>query len=285
MQHLGKFEVVDERRGACQQWLILDALDPLPDRHPRASPIGQRYNVGLTRWGKPGDNAVKLTNEFTVGVPIERAWDTLLDIERVAGFLPGAKIESSPEQDVYHGSMRVKVGPMVVNYQGTARLVQADESQHTADIAVEARDTKGQGTASATIRNRLVPDSGGTRVIAETDLSITGRQAQFGRGIMQDVAGRMLNDFARRFEQYLLHGEGDSGRAAEPTAWAAGAPGTAPAAGAQGAATAAAGAGASDADAALDLGSVLFRTPAVQQGLAVFAALLLLLLLFRGRRR
>jgi carbon monoxide dehydrogenase subunit G len=213
---------------------------------------------------------VKLSNEFTVGVPIERAWETLLDIERVAGFLPGAKIESSPEQDVYRGSMRVKVGPMVVNYQGTARLVQADESQHTADIAVEARDTKGQGTASATIRNRLVPDSGGTRVIAETDLSITGRQAQFGRGIMQDVAGRMLNDFARRFEQYLLHGEGDGAAGAE------GGPAAASPAGASGAASADEG--------ALDLGAVLFRTPALQRaGLAALGLLLLLLLLRRRR--
>jgi carbon monoxide dehydrogenase subunit G len=205
---------------------------------------------------------LKLTNEFTVAVPLERAWETLLDIERVAGFLPGAKIEPSDEKDVYHGSMRVKVGPMIVNYQGTARLVLADEAEHVADLAVEARDTKGQGTASATIRNRLVPHNGGTRVIAETDLSVTGRQAQFGRGIMQDVAGRMLDDFARRFEDYLVRGEA----APEP------------------AATAASATQAADAD-ALDLGSVVFRTPAVQRaGLALLAGLLLAILLLGGRR-
>jgi hypothetical protein len=162
--------------------------------------------------------------------------------------------------------MRVKVGPMIVNYQGTARLVLTDEAQHIADIAVEARDTKGQGTASATIRNRLVPDNGGTRVIAETDLSITGRQAQFGRGIMQDVAGRMLDDFAQRFEQYLLHGEpAPAGDSSPATATASAPP-------------------AQSEETALDLGSVVFRTPAVQRGVAALGGLLLVLLLLRGRR-
>jgi len=212
---------------------------------------------------------LKLTNEFTVAVPVERAWETLLDIERVAGFLPGAKIEPSPEGDVYHGSMRIKVGPMVINYQGTARLVLADESQHIADIAVEAKDTKGQGTAAATIRNRLIAENGGTRVIAETDLAVTGRQAQFGRGIMQDVAGRMLADFAKRFEDYLLHGE-----TAEP------APADA------GTASAAQPSAPSADDGALDLGSAVFGSPAVRRaGLGALGGLLLAILLFRARRR
>jgi hypothetical protein len=219
---------------------------------------------------------LKLTNEFTVAVPLERAWETLLDIERVAGFLPGAKIEPSDEKDVYHGSMRVKVGPMIVNYQGTARLVLADEAEHIADLAVEARDTKGQGTASATIRNRLVPDDSGTRVIAETDLSITGRQAQFGRGIMQDVAGRMLGDFARRFEEYLVHGDGH-----------AAVPSEAPASGEAGAGASQAGAASAPPadEGALDLGSVVLRTPAVQRaGLALLGGLLLAILIFGHRR-
>ncbi|MDQ6817470.1 MAG: SRPBCC family protein [Actinomycetota bacterium] len=222
---------------------------------------------------------MKLTNEFTVAVPIERAWETLLDIERVAGFLPGAKIESRADEDgVYRGSMRVKVGPMVVNYEGTARLVNADEHEHVADIAVQARDTKGQGTASAVIRNRLVAQDDGTRVIAETDLSITGRQAQFGRGIMQDVAGRMLDDFARRFERYLLEGDAATAEAqngAPPDArepaneWPAPQPSTE----------------VSDGGAPLDLGSVVIRTPAVQRALAALAGLALAAFFLLGRRR
>lgn len=217
---------------------------------------------------------MKLTNEFTVAVPLERAWETLLDIERVAGFLPGAKIEPASEEGVYQGTMRVKVGPMVVNYRGTARLVHADDGEHVADIAVQANDTKGQGTASATIRNRLEPTDAGTRVIAETDLSITGRQAQFGRGIMQDVAGRMLDDFAKRFESYLLTGETEQPVATAGNGHAAqahGAPAPAPPP-------------PSGEDDALDLGSVMFRTPAVQRG-AIALGLVLILLIWRGRRR
>jgi carbon monoxide dehydrogenase subunit G len=209
---------------------------------------------------------LKLVNEFTVAVPLERAWETLLDIERVAGFLPGAKIEPASEDGVYHGSMRVKVGPMVINYQGTARLVLADETQHIADIAVQAKDTKGQGTAAATIRNRLVQEDGGTRVIAETDLAVTGRQAQFGRGIMQDIAGRMLDDFAGRFEEYLLHGDE---AVPEPTSAGDAEPERAPAPSAE--------------DAALDVGSVVFRIPAVRWGLAALGALLIATLVLRGR--
>lgn len=150
---------------------------------------------------------MKLHNEFEVAVPLERAWETLLDIERVANFLPGAKVEPTEEVGVYRGSMKVKLGPMVVNYSGTARLGAVDERERYADIEVEAREARGQGTASAVIHNQLVSVNGGTRVIAETDLRISGRQAQFGRGIMQDVAGNMLGEFARRFERYLTEGD------------------------------------------------------------------------------
>lgn len=224
-----------------------------------------------------GGEAVKLMNEFTVGVPLERVWETLLDIERVAGFLPGAKIEPSSEDGVYRGSMRVKVGPMVVNYQGTARLVLTDETEHIADIAVEAREPEGQGTASAVIRNRLVPHDDGTRVIAETNLHITGRQAQFGRGMMQDIAGRILDDFARRFEAYLLEGE-DAQDVQGPAATGNGGPASA------GSATAGPPQTESGSD-ALDLGSVVFRTPAVRRASLAALGALVLAILVLGRRR
>jgi carbon monoxide dehydrogenase subunit G len=128
----------------------------------------------------------------------------------VAGFLPGATIEPTGEEGVYAGAMKVKLGPMTVQYDGTARMGEVDEANHTANIQVEAKELRGQGTARATIRNTLVPADGGTRVVAETDLDITGRQAQFGRGIMQDVAGRMLGQFAQRFEAHLLGDERDA---------------------------------------------------------------------------
>ncbi len=207
---------------------------------------------------------MKLRNEFTVSVPVERAWETLLDIETVASFLPGAKIEPSGGDGVFHGSMKVKVGPMVVNYEGTARLASADEQSHRAEIEVHAKEAKGQGTAAAVITNTLVQENNRTRVIAETDLQVTGRQAQFGRGIMQDVAGRMLGDFAGRLEAYLA-GDG----AVEAAPGGAGAPAAEP-------------------EEVLDLGAVLTQTPLVRYGVPIgvaVAALLLLLTLGRSRKR
>ena len=205
---------------------------------------------------------MKLQNEFVVNVPVERAWGTLLDIERVASLLPGAKIEPTGEDGVFRGSMKLKVGPMTVNYDGTARLAAVDEQSHTADIEVRAKEAKGMGTAAAVIRNRLVEEDGGTRVIAETDLQVTGRQAQFGRGIMQDVAGRMLTDFARRFEAYLAgpeEGAGAEAPAAERPP-------------------------AREPDGTLDLGGVLTQTPAVRYGVPAAAGLVLLALLLRVAR-
>jgi carbon monoxide dehydrogenase subunit G len=143
---------------------------------------------------------MKLENSFTVDAPLDRTWATLLDIERVAGCLPGATIEPGGDEGVYRGTMKVKLGPMTVDYTGTAQLQDVDEDTHTASIAVQAREAKGQGTAAAVIRNQLEPQNGGTRVLAVTDLKITGRQAQFGRGIMEDVAGTMMAEFAKRLE-------------------------------------------------------------------------------------
>jgi uncharacterized protein len=221
---------------------------------------------------------MKLQNEFTVAVPVERVWETLLDIETVAGFLPGATIEPGEEDGTYRGAMKVKLGPMTVNYTGTARLADVDEAARTADIEVRAKEAKGHGTAAAVIRNTLVEQNGSTRVVAETDLQITGRQAQFGRGIMQDVAGRMLGQFAQRFEDYLLEGpapahangaspaadEGQSGGAAPRTSAP---PRAAPA----------------DED-AMDLGSVITQIPALRYAGAAAVVLALLAILLRGRR-
>src|SRR4051812_46992521 len=130
--------------------------------------------------------ALKLENEFVVDAPVGPTWKTLLDLERVAGCLPGATIEPVGADGTYKGSMRVKLGPMSMNYAGTAKLESVDESEHTAVFAVHGKETRGQGSATATIRNRLVPEGNTTRVVVETELSVTGRPAQFGRGIMQD---------------------------------------------------------------------------------------------------
>ena len=235
---------------------------------------------------------MKLENEFSVNVPLERAWETLLDIETVAGFLPGAKIEPTDEEGVFKGAMKIRVGPMSISYQGTARLASVDEENRTVDLEVRAKEAKGQGTAAAVIHNQVVDEDGATRVIAVTDLQVTGRQAQFGRGIMQDVAGRMLTDFARRFEAYLLEG-GENGAAAaaeaeaEPAAAAADS-GDAPSA-APSRPTPPPPAPAEED--ALDLGSVVGQMPAVRYGVPAVVLLAVLGIVFavlrsrRGKRR
>jgi carbon monoxide dehydrogenase subunit G len=149
---------------------------------------------------------MKLENEFSVAAPLEETWATLLDIERVATCLPGATVEPAGEGGVYRGAMKVKLGPMTVNYEGTARLQDVDEDNHTASIAIQAREAKGQGTAAAVISNRLEQVNGRTKVTAVTDLKITGRQAQFGRAMMEDVADSMMKQFAERLEEEIRKG-------------------------------------------------------------------------------
>jgi carbon monoxide dehydrogenase subunit G len=223
---------------------------------------------------------MKLENSFTVSAPISQTWETLLDIERVAKCLPGAQIEPGDEEGVYKGAMKVKLGPMTVHYRGTARLQDVDEDTHTASIAVQAREAKGQGTAAAVIRNQLESQNGGTRVVAVTDLKITGRQAQFGRGIMEDVASTMMGEFAKRLEAEINSG-GAAPSAAAPAGEAAQASAAAePAAGETRPAEAA--------PEALDVGNVLARTPMVRNAGAAAAVLLVLLgivTLLRSRKR
>jgi carbon monoxide dehydrogenase subunit G len=233
---------------------------------------------------------MKLHNEFTVAAPTDRAWETLLDIERVATFLPGATVEPAGEEGVYRGSMRIKVGPVVANYKGTATLGEVDEDQRTAELQLQAKEAIGQGSAAATIHNTVRSVDGKTQVIAETDLKVTGRQAQFGRGIMEDVAGRMLGDFAQRFERYLL--DGDEAEPAGSEDEGAGARdrgvGAAAAASAEEPSASSAEPSVSSAEEpedALDLGSVLTQTDAFRYGLIAAAAAVFLIVLAVARRR
>ena len=146
---------------------------------------------------------MRLRNEFVVGVPLERTWDTLLDVARVAGALPGATIEPEAEGGAWRGRMKVKLGPLTTEYTGTARVQDADEDDRVMSFRVEGRELRGQGSAAATITARLARADGGTRVVVETDMQIAGRQAQLGRGLMEDVAGAVLGQFAGRLEREL----------------------------------------------------------------------------------
>ncbi|MGH2871066.1 MAG: SRPBCC family protein [Solirubrobacteraceae bacterium] len=144
-----------------------------------------------------------LDNEFTVAADLEDVWNHLLDMERVASCLPGATITATEEENVYDGTMRLKIGPMTVEYRGQAVLRDVDPVAHAAVIALSAREAKGQGTALATVSNTVEAVEGGTRVRAKTDLNITGPQAQFGRGVIEDVGGRVMNEFSRRLEEQI----------------------------------------------------------------------------------
>lgn len=160
---------------------------------------------------------MKINNEFTVSVPIQQAWDVMLDLQKIAPCLPGAAIQEEKGDGEYDGTMKVKIGPITANYKGTVKIEEADEENHRAVLQATGRDARGQGTASATIVSTLQEDGGNTtKVSVETDMKLTGRAAQFGRGIAQDVATKMLTQFAECLEREI-----SGGGAAEEAAGAA----------------------------------------------------------------
>ena len=157
---------------------------------------------------------MKLTNEMVVPASLEEAWAVMLDIERVAPCLPGASIEGG-DGDEYRGTMKIKLGPITSSFAGTLKIEEADEAAHRAVLSARARDSRGQGTAAASITSTMAPGDDGTRVTVETDLRVTGPAASFGRGVMQDVSARLMGQFA----ECLAAEMGRSGAgAAEPRA-------------------------------------------------------------------
>src|SRR5215213_9887931 len=160
---------------------------------------------------------MKINNEFTVSAPIQQAWETMLNLERIAPCLPGAAIQEEKDDGEYDGTMKVKIGPITANYKGTVKFEEVDEENHRAVLQATGRDARGQGTASATIVSTLEEESDGTKVSVETDMKLTGRAAQFGRGIAQDVATKMLDQFASCLEEEITGGPEEGAAAAEPT--------------------------------------------------------------------
>jgi carbon monoxide dehydrogenase subunit G len=158
---------------------------------------------------------MELTNEFVVGVPPAQAWAVLTDVERIAPCLPGAELQEV-EGDEYRGVVKVKVGPITAQYKGKARFLEQDEAGGRAVLRAEGRDTRGQGNANATITATLTPDGDGTKVSVVTDLAISGRVAQFGRGVLADVSAKLLDQFVACLETNVL--QGNPGPAPEPAA-------------------------------------------------------------------
>ncbi|HEX5560668.1 MAG TPA: SRPBCC family protein [Nocardioidaceae bacterium] len=138
---------------------------------------------------------MELQHTFTVPVGIDEAWDAFNDIERIAPCLPGAEI-TSVDGDEFTGLAKVKLGPVSLQYTGTGRWLERDRDAYRAVIEANGKDKRGNGTAGATIRAHLEPEGDGTKVVVDTDLKITGRPAQFGRGVIQDVGTKLLDEFA-----------------------------------------------------------------------------------------
>jgi carbon monoxide dehydrogenase subunit G len=154
---------------------------------------------------------MKLEHEFRVPVPISQAWDVLLDVERIAPCMPGATVESFDGETV-NGRVKVKVGPIQVTYSGTARFIEKNEPGRRVTLDASGKEARGSGTAKATIVAVLQDDGdSATKVSVTTDLAITGKPAQFGRGVMVEVGNKLLGRFADCLAEQI--GMGSSGDA------------------------------------------------------------------------
>ena len=151
---------------------------------------------------------MELEHSFTVPVSEQRAWDVLMDVQRVAPCMPGTTLDSVDGDDI-KGRIKVKVGPIAMTYAGTAHITERDAQAHVITMEASGKETRGAGTASATVRSTLQEQGDQTHVVVHTTLNVTGRPAQFGRGVMAEVGGKLIGIFAANLADML---------AAEPAA-------------------------------------------------------------------
>ncbi len=152
---------------------------------------------------------MELINEFEVDAPLDVVWSVLTDVERIAPCLPGAQLQEV-EGDEYRGVVKVKVGPITAQYKGAASFVEKDDSGYRAVLRAEGRDTRGTGNATADITAEMAPTATGTLVTVTTDLKVTGKVAQFGRGVMADVSKKLMGQFADNLSELLDQVQPDS---------------------------------------------------------------------------
>jgi carbon monoxide dehydrogenase subunit G len=184
---------------------------------------------------------MELEHSFIIPVPPEQAWPVLLDVERIGPCMPGATVDSV-DDDVIKGRIKVKVGPVQLTYAGTAHFTDRDDQARSITLEASGKETRGAGTASATVRSSLQDEDGQTKVVVHTSMNVTGRPAQFGRGVMAEVGGRIIEKFAANLAALL---------ASAPAASVAASNGSGPGADASGP-----GAAARSADGASDTGTI-----------------------------
>lgn len=161
---------------------------------------------------------MEFENTFVVKAPVEQVWDLLLDVERVAPCMPGATVLEHTGEDAYKVAVKVRLGPMTMNYRGDVEIVDKDAGAHRATMRAKAKEARGQGTAQADVRMALQERDGGTAASIVTAMQMSGRAAAMGQGVIRDVAATLTDTFAKN-----LAGMVEGGPAAAP------APGPAPA--------------------------------------------------------
>jgi uncharacterized protein len=223
---------------------------------------------------------VDLNHSFTVPASVAETWRTFEDIESVAGCFPGATVTEVEGND-FKGTCKVKLGPIAMVYSGSGTFVEKDEAAHRFVVDAKGKDKRGNGTAGAVVTATFAEDSGATRVDVQTDLAITGKPAQFGRGVIEDVSNKLLQQFVTCLQDKV----GASPEPAAPTG-AATVPTATPTTAPTGAATTAPNGAAEQPDDALDLGAtvlpILARTYGPQ---AAIGLVLLVVGYLLGRRR
>jgi len=139
---------------------------------------------------------MQLENSFSVGAPPDTVFAYLIDVNKVVGCVPGAELSEVVDPTTFKGKVKIKVGPITVAYSGTAKIVDRNDAQHTATLEAEGRETTGPGSARAKALMSVDADGAGSTVKIVTDYNVAGRVAQFGRGVMEDVSRRIVNDMA-----------------------------------------------------------------------------------------
>jgi uncharacterized protein len=172
---------------------------------------------------------MKLEHSFQVAAPLDRVWEALIDVERVAPCLPGAEITEAGEDGKYRGTFSVRLGPTTAAYRGELAMEEVDADAHRAVMRATGQDKRGQGSAKATIVSTMREEGGATTVDVETDFTITGRLARFGRGgMIEDVSNRLLRDFSDCLQKTIESSEATPEAAASEPGGGEGLPGQEP---------------------------------------------------------